>query len=228
MGLDLSSLFPYSEREDILRKANVAFVVGMDELLKLWKMFADPLRSSLLKAYNRFVLLSHVAPDIVHVSDIVKMLVYGETSEATIIDEEKLRILARGALYHYLFRKKFGERIKAVFEFPVSWYVEPFTVVGNVDIIIPGEEEYYVVELKSTNTESTINFGVLQVKIYWCLLKNYYNLNIAKAYVSTPKTDIEVDKPITKRELKRLVKIYAKYSRRIDDFNLLTTESFIL
>jgi hypothetical protein len=218
-NINLAELFPYEERKAVLRKANIIFKKDMDMVLKVWQRFADPLRGTLVKAYNKYIMISHTEPDVIHVSDIVRLLIYNEANDAIVTDEKKIRILARGILYHYLFRRRFGGRVKAVFEFPITWYVDPFTVVGNVDVILPDGDEYYIVELKSSNTETTINFGVVQVKIYWLILKEVYNLNVAGAFVSTPKQDIEVDNPITKRELKKLVKIYAKLTGKISEAN---------
>lgn len=215
--IELSRLFPYEERRELLRKSNILFKKDMDFILRFWRKYADPLRGTLLKAFDKYILVSHVEPNVIHVSDIVRTLIYNTVNDVVVTDEKRIRLLARGILYHYLFRKRFGGRVKAVFEYPVSWYIEPFTVIGNVDVIIPVDEGHYIVELKSTDTDTTINFGVIQVKIYWCMLENFYNLSILGAYVSTPKRDIKVDKPITKRELKRLVKMYAKLTGRLEE-----------
>jgi len=209
MLLDLPKLFPYEERLEIWKKSNIMFKKDIDFVLKFWRRHSDPLRGTIIKAYNKFLLVSHTEPNIVHVSDVVKMIIYNEASTVSILDEKKVRILARGILYHELFRRKFGDRIKAVFEFPISWRVGSYILVGNIDVVIPGNDGIYIVELKSSNTETTVNFGVIQVKMYWCMLKHFYNMNVVAAYVSTPKQDIEVTEPMSKRVLKNLVKMYA-------------------
>lgn len=208
VSIELTTLFPYEERIDIWKKSNVLLKKDIDFVLKFWHLHADSLRGTLVKAHNKFLLVSHTDRNIVHVSDIVKLIIYNEMNGVVVLDERKLRILARGVLYHELFRRRFGDRVKAVFEFPVSLNVGSYVLVGNIDMIIDSEDGYYIVELKSSNTETTINFGVIQVKIYWCMLEHFFNLNIAGAYVSTPKQDVKVSEPLTKRELKALVKMY--------------------
>jgi len=208
LKLDLQTLFPYNERLQIWKKSNIMFKKDIDSVLKFWRRHADPLRGTIIKAYNKFLLVSHTEPNVVHVSDIVKMIIYNDSNIVSVLDEKKVRILARGILYHELFRMRFGDRIKAVFEFPISWHIGSYILVGNVDMIIPTDDGYYIVELKSSNTETTINFGIIQVKMYWCVLKHFYNMNIIAAYVSTYKQDIEVVEPMTKRELRSLVKMY--------------------
>jgi len=209
MKPNLATLFPYEERQAILRKANIMFKKDMDFVLKYWKRHSNPLRGSIIRAYNKYVLVSHTDPRIVHVSDIAKMLFYDDVSRVSIVDEITVRVLARGIFYHELFRKRFGDRVKATFEYPMAWYVKPLILVGNVDMIIDSGDGFYVVELKSTSTENTINYGIVQVKIYWGMLEHFYNVNVQGAFVSTPKQDIEVTEPVTKRELRRLVEAYA-------------------
>jgi len=189
------------------------FKKDIDFVLKFWKRHADPLRGTIIKAYNKFLLVSHTEPNVIHVSDIVKMIIYNENNIVSVLDEKRVRILARGILYHELFRMRFGDRIKAVFEFPISWHIGPYILVGNIDMIIPTDDGYYIVELKSSNTETTINFGIIQVKMYWCMLKHFYNMNVIAAYVSTYKQDIEVIEPISKRELKSLVRMFIQKTR---------------
>ena len=216
-GLNLEELFPLEERKIIWKKSNIMFKTDMDTVLKFWRRFADPLRGTLLKAYNKYILISHVEPYIIHVSDIVRYLIYGEVAEAVVTDEKKIRILARGILYHYLFMRRFGGRVKAVYEFPITWCIDPFTIVGNVDILIPSDSGVYLIELKSSSTENTVNFGVLQTKIYWCILEKLMGISVIRGYVLTPKLTVEVDKPITKRELKKLIKIYAKAIGKLEE-----------
>lgn len=208
--LDLNALFPVDERVKLWKKANIMFKADMETVLRFWRRHADPLRGTLLKAYNKYLLVSHTEPHIVHVSDIVRYLIYGEVAEAVVSDEKKIRILARGILYHYLFMRRFGSKVKAVFEFPISWGVGPFTLVGNVDMLISWDDGLHLVELKSSSTENTMNFGVLQAKIYWCILANFVQVPVVKAYVLTPKYSVPINKPVTKRELRKLVAIYAK------------------
>lgn len=214
MPLDLAALIPYHERMVVWKKSNVMFKVDANRVLAFWKRHADPLRGTIVKAYNKYVLISYEDPSIVHVSDIVKMLIYGEANTATVMDEHRMRVFARGLLYHYLFRKRFSDKLTAVFEFPITCYIDPFIVVGNIDALVLSDDGYYVIELKSSSTETTVNFGVIQVKIYWFILENFYDLNVVGAYVSTPKSDVYVDKPMSRREVKRLVALYAKASGR--------------
>ena len=213
-GIDLASIIPYEERLSVWKKSNIMFKLDVDSVLVFWRRFADPLRGTIIKAYNKYLLISYEDPRVIHVSDIVRMLIYGESNNVSVLDEHRVRILARGILYHYLFRKRFGDRVKAVFEFPIVCNVGSVIVVGTIDMLVTANDGYYIVELKSTNTETTINFGVIQVKAYWSILENFHNIKVTGAYVSTPRTDIFVDRPISKRELRRLVALYAKATNR--------------
>lgn len=209
-GLDIHKLFPIDERMAIWKKSNIMFKANIDRVIRFWNRLSDYTRGTIIKTYNKYIYLPHNNPCIIHVSDIVRYFIYGETLSA-VIDEHRLRILARGLLYHHLFRKKFADRVKAAFELPIACTIYPYTVVGTVDVFIPSDSGrgVYILEVKSSSTETTLNFGVLQVKAYWCMLEKLIDVKVVKAYVVTPKTHLEVSRPVTRRELKRMVELYA-------------------
>ena len=210
----VEKLVPVEERQELAEKARVAFIMELNDLLRVWRRFSDHLRGTLVNAYNRFILLNHNRPDIIHVSDIVRHVIYGESSEFTILDEERLRVMVRGLLYHHYFRKRIALKAPVCAEFPVAGSIGPYIVVGTVDLLVPMDEGYILVEVKSSASEETKGYGILQTKIYWLLLETFSQLKILEAYVSTPKEDVPVDGPLRPRELKRLVASYIKQARR--------------
>lgn len=200
-------LFPVEERMKVWRKSNKMFKVDADTVVRFWRYNADPLRGTLIKTNDVFLLVNRPSGQ-VHVSDVVKGVIYGEVSPIMVLDEHKLKVLARGILFHKLFRARFSPRVRAVFELPVACSVADAVVVGTLDVLVYPEEGNgaWLIELKSSSTKTTINFGVLQVKMYWCILKNFTDVEVSSAYVLTPKYTVEVDRPITKKELSIIVK----------------------
>ena len=213
--LEVLRRIDYDERRQVLQKANILLKRDIDFVVSFWRRFADPLRGTVVPVGDSVMLISHVESDIVHVSDIVRAIIYGEVSDVLIVDEKRFRLMARGILYQYLFRLRFGSRIKAVFELPIAWPINDVLVLGTVDMLVPIDDSFFIVELKSSSSPKTVSFGVLQVKMYWCLLSHFYNLRVAGAAVSTPKRDIVVSEPLRPRELRRLVKMYLAIRNRL-------------
>ncbi|MEM1694615.1 MAG: hypothetical protein QXH21_08035 [Ignisphaera sp.] len=204
----VDTFFPIEERIEILRKANKIFKVDPDTLVQFWRREADPTRGFLIKINNYFVLVNH--DELIHVSDIVRDVIYNERRSILILDEHKMRILARGILYHKLFRKRFSSRIRGVFEFPILCQLGDIFLVGTIDLLLYTDDGTYLIELKSSSTETTLNFATLQVKMYWSILEYFTDVIVTSAYVVTPKQTLKVDRPLSRWELKRFVEAWRK------------------
>ncbi|MEM1561286.1 MAG: hypothetical protein QXN35_07005 [Ignisphaera sp.] len=204
----IDTFFPINERLEILRKSNIMFKVDADTLLKFWRREADPTRGFLIKLNNYFVLVNH--DNSIHISDIVRDVIYNERRSILVLDKHKVRILSRGILYHKLFRKRFASRINAVFEIPIACSIDDVNLVGTIDLLLFLDDEVHLIELKSTSTETSVNFGVLQVKMYWSLLEYFTDVIVSSAYVVTPKHTIKVDRPLSRRELIRFIKTWKR------------------
>lgn len=204
---NIDAVFPVEERIRLWRKSNKMFKVDIETVLRFWRRNADPLRGTLIKTNNVFLIIN-IPGSHVHVSDIVRGVVYGEVESVMKLTEHRLRLLARGILFHKLFRRRFSPRVRAVFEVPIACSVGDVILVGNVDALVYSEDGLWLVELKSSSTEPTLNFGSLQAKMYWSMFEYFTDVRVTAAYVVTPKLSVEIDRPLSKRELKWLVNMY--------------------
>lgn len=204
----IDTLFPVDERVEILRKANKMFKVDTDTLVRFWRREADPTRGFLVKTNNYFVLVNH--DEMVHVSDIVRDVIYNERRSILVLDEHKARVLARGILYHKLFKRRFASRVRGVFEIPIVCSVGDMRLVGTIDLLLFLEDGVHLIELKSSSTETTLNFGALQVKMYWSMLEYFTDVVVTSAYVIAPSRTLKVDRPLSRKELTRFVEAWRK------------------
>lgn len=196
----ISSIFPQEERMRLWRKSNKMLKVSVSEVIRFWRRYADPLRGTIVATNSAFFLVNHRRSGVVHVSDIVKTVIYGEREVVMPLTEHKLRLLARGILYHVLFKRAFAPRVTGLFELPIAHPIDDVVLVGTLDALVFLDKPV-LIEVKSSTTDATINFGILQLKMYWCMLKQFSDIDVSEAYVVTPKAVVPVDAPMSRREL---------------------------
>lgn len=205
---EIDALFPVNERIKIWRKANKMFKVDVDTVINFWRRNADPLRGTIIRTNNHFILVNYTRPDQFHISDVIRYVVYGERTSMTVLTEHRLRLMARGILYHKLFKRRFAPQMRAVFEIPITCVINGVVLIGTVDVIVFLDDKTYLIEVKSSTTDATLNFGTLQAKLYWTILERFTDVKISSSYVVTPKHVLRVDKPLTKGEFRRLIQTW--------------------
>lgn len=210
----IEEIFPASERKEIAYKSNVMFVVNNERVSKYFYTTTDTLRATVFPLKAGFVSFRHIEEGLIHVSDLVRTVIYGEPTLVEYFDLERIRIFARGLLFHTIFRKRLGARLRATFEYPITYQVvvdgHPYILVGSIDAIaFTDDNKCFVIEVKSGSSDKTVEYGMLQTAIYWLMLEHQHT-SVAGGLVVTPDLVVEVMRPISKRELTVLTKTYVR------------------
>jgi len=202
--LDLEALAPQPERLEIRRRASAAFKAPREELPRIWRRYSEPLRSTLVELPGGYLVVEYREEGVVHVSDIVRYAIYGELPGPRVLGEGELRVMVRGLLYHSLYRRLVLSRATAYTEYVAALPVAGAVVVGSVDAVVFDGGRAYIVEAKSSDSPRTLDYGVLQAKVYWRVLADL-GFEVAGAYVQTPTRTVDVGAPLRRRELRSLV-----------------------
>lgn len=208
---DVNAVFTLPERQELLRKAGVMFKVDIDRVLGFMARFTDPTRGTIIRTNNKYIYVSVSNSNVVHVTDIVRYIIYNEKEPARIIEEKNVRLLARGLLYHVLFKKRFASRVNAAYEIPVSCLVDDIVLLGTLDVIVYADNgDICLIEVKSSSTETTINYGIVQTRIYWGMLKHYTDVDLTNSFVVTPHETVLIEKPLPKQDLFKLLRAWSR------------------
>jgi hypothetical protein len=205
--LDIAEdVFPKRLRLKAGKLSRRVFKMPLSKVLYLWRTLSDPLRGSIVSAGSEFIVIRHLPDysDLVHVTDVVRFMLHGDINGYPVLSEKQVRLMVKGLYYHKLLSRYTDPSKKVVFELPLVIDLGEVVAVGNIDSIIIHDSKYIVVEHKSSNTMSTIRYGLLQVRLYWSILDELLPGKVVGAVVMTPTQTFEVDRPFSRREMRSL------------------------
>ena len=203
----VENVFPRHIRLKARKIARKVFKMPLEKVLYLWKYLSDPLRGSIVQAGNEFIVIKHLPEyyNLVHVSDIVKYVLHGAVEDQKVLNEKQIRLMVKGLYYHKLLPRLIDPDKKVIFEFPIVLDLDEVVTIGNIDSIIVHDNKYIIVEHKSSDTARTIRYGLVQVRLYWSILDELLPGKIMGAVLLTPTQAFELDRPLSRRELKGVV-----------------------
>ena len=159
-------ILPLDLRIRASRLARRAFRMSAEELARVLELSG---RSIVYPLKDHVAAVRIHEAGTIHVGELLSGKIYGE-GRVRIMDIDHARRLARGVIFHRIIWRYLSRQAQCVPELQLSYFIGNMMLVGTVDSLCYIEEfdsgSPVIYEFKSSSSDKSIAYGILQGQIY--------------------------------------------------------------